>query len=444
MITSMTSQRMFSRRALLAAAVVATGALLAPVAAQASPDPLRALERAAHPLRTTEPAGPAADLRALGRMIGGATVVGLGEATHGSHEFFTMKQRVFQFLVREKGFRTFALEMGWAAGLRVDEYLQTGAGSAREIVRETLSGSPWDREEFVSLIEWMREHNRRNPGDPVRFLGDDLNSPRIGDAFFERITGYVRRHQPESLPRLTQLYTGLRPLDDVFAYLRKPRAERRQLAAQAQQALELISDRPGAGGDAHEWAVQHARSIAQSTHFLTLDLGDAVEMANYQRFRDEVMAQNVLWWQRRTGHKILVSAHNGHVGYVSNIPAAYPKVQGAFLRERLGRDYLPIGFTFHQGGLLATDGTLGGEWREHHIGPAAPGSNEHTLDRVRHRDFYLDLRTAPSSARAWLGVARPTRSLGTVFPSQDHEMALAPAYDVLIHLHEVRAASKRR
>ncbi|MCK2237087.1 MULTISPECIES: erythromycin esterase family protein [unclassified Crossiella] len=428
----MASQRtQLSRRALLATAVVVTGALLTPVVAQAAPDPVRALEQAAHPLRGTEPGRGHADLRALGRMIGEAKVVGLGEATHGSHEFFTMKERVFRHLVQEKGFRAFALEMSWPAGLKINEFLQTGEGDARAIAKETLSGSPWDREEFVSLIQWMREHNRRNPGRTVHFVGDDLGAPRVGAEFFDRVTGY--------LPALHEYYTGLRPLDDVFAYLGKPVQERRRLAERAQQALDLLSGLPR-HGEQFEWAVQNARSIAQTAHFLTLDPADPAGLAEFQRFRDQAMADNVLWWQRRTGHKILVSAHNDHIGYVASDPKAYPKTQGAFLRERLGPDYLPVGFTFNQGSMLAKDTALGGDWKKFTVDAARPGWNEHTLDRVRHRDYYLDLRTAPPTARDWLNRARPTRGFGTQYPHPLADVALARAYDVLIHLHEVREA----
>ncbi|MGY5132034.1 erythromycin esterase family protein [Streptomyces nigrescens] len=228
-------------------------------------------------------------------------MVGLGEATHGSHEFFTMKERVFRYLVEEKGFTTFALELSWSAGLQIDDYLQTGKGDARKIAEETLTNTPWDHEEFVSLIEWMRDYNRRHPGRTVHFMGDDIGAPAVSDEFFGRVTGYVRQNHPEALPRLNELYTGLRPIDDVFAYLGKPLAQRQQLATKAQQALELISRQKGSGGEAFEWAEQNARSIAQTAKFLTMNPDDPGTLPSFQRFRDEVMAQNVTWWQQRTG-----------------------------------------------------------------------------------------------------------------------------------------------
>ncbi|MGV9313743.1 erythromycin esterase family protein [Streptomyces sp. NPDC003691] len=446
------------RRAMLVTAAIAMApAALAPAAAQAAPaagrdpgwntapdrDPVvRALDRIAHPLRTAEPGGKNHDLRALGAMIGGAKVVGLGEATHGSHEFFAMKERLFRYLVREKGFRAFSLEYSWPAGLRIDDFLQSGKGDARQIARETLANSPWDREEFVHLIEWMRDHNRRNPTRTVHFVGNDLAGPAITDEFFGRITGYVHEHHPALAARIDGLYTGLRPVDDVFEYLKRPIAERRHFADRARQALDLIRAAGGADRDAHDWAVQNARSVADTTHFLTVDTTDLSGLPPFQRFRDEVMARNVLWWQRRTGHKVLVSAHNDHLGLIAGTAAMYPKTQGSFLRDALGRDYLPIGMTFDRGSFLSKPAAIGGEWRKFTVGAAAPGSNEHTLDRVRHRDYYADLRAAAPAARRWLETARPVRTIGTEFyegyPSYD--LALGRSFDALIHLHSVREA----
>ncbi|BFV61185.1 erythromycin esterase family protein [Kitasatospora sp. CMC57] len=408
-------------------------------------DPVRALERAAHPLRTTEPGGNTADLRALSAMVGDAKVVGLGEATHGSHEFFTMKERVFRHLVEDKGFTTFALELSWSAGLQIDDYLQTGkGGDARSVAKQTLTDSPWEREEFVSLIEWMRDYNRHHPDRPVHFMGDDIGAPSLNDAFFGRVTGYVEKNHPEALPRLNELYTGLRPIDNVFAYLGKPLAERQQLAAKAQQALELVSSTKGSGGDAFDWAEQNARSIAQTAKFLTIDPTDPKSLPGFELFRDEVMAQNVAWWRQHTGDKILVSAQNNHVGYLSDNPELYSKTQGSFLRDTMGKDYLPIGFTFNQGSFLSKDAALGGDWKKFTVGAAEPGRNEYALDRVGYRDFYLDVRKAPAAARAWLNVARPTLNIGTQFPEKPRDVAIARSFDILIHLHEIREADKLR
>ncbi|MDA3648940.1 erythromycin esterase family protein [Saccharopolyspora indica] len=448
-------EKRIGRRGLLAAMGIATGAVLVPVTActnsagarREEPDVVALLKNAAHPLRSTEPGADTADLRPLETMIGDAKVVGLGEATHGSHEFFAMKERVFRHLVETKGFTTFALEVSWSAGLLIDDYLQTGEGDARTIAKRALTGTPWHREEFVSLIAWMRDHNRSHPGRPLRFIGDDIGAPALSDDFFSRITGYVQRTHPRSLARLDELYTGLRPIDDVFAYLGRPRSERQLLAANALQALELVSSIRGADPTEFQLAVQNARSVSQTATFLAFefaDLTNEAELSAAHLYRDQVMADNTAWWQRHTGGKILLSGHNGHVGYTGGNPDIYLKTQGAFLRDLMGGDYLPIGFTFHQGSFLSNDEPLDGAWKTFTAGPAEPGTNEHTLHRVRRQDYYLDLRTVPAAARTWLNTARPTRDIGTQYPVPLENIALGRAYDVLVHLQEIREAGRAR
>lgn len=378
-------------------------------------------------------------------MVADAKVVGVGEATHGSHEFFALKDRVFRYLVEQKGFTTFALEISWSAGLRIDDYLQRGDGDrdARQVVHEVMAGSPWDREEFATLVRWMRDHNRQHPDRPVHFLGDDIGAPRLDERVFDSVTDYLRRARPESLPRLEELLTGLRPLDDAIAYLGRPLAERQHNAAKAQQVLELVQRQRPQGSEDFDFVLQNARNIAQTYTFLSVNLGDQGSLAAMERYRDQVMAETTAWWQRRTGGGVLLSAHNGHAGYAASDPTTYPKTQGLFLRDTLGTDYLAIGTTFDRGSFLSKDEALGGEWKKFTVGPAGPGTNEYMLDQVRYRDYYADLRKAPAAARSWLDTSRPTYSIGTQYPNdKTPEIAIGGAYDVLVHLHTVREASK--
>ncbi|MFD8707873.1 erythromycin esterase family protein [Kitasatospora sp. NPDC059648] len=403
------------------------------------------LDRIAHPLRSTEPDAPTGGLRALGSMIGDARVVGLGEATHGSHEFFTMKHRVFRYLVEEKGFTTFALEASWSAGLLIDAYVQGGGDDdARRLVRRTLAGSPWQRREFADLIDWMRAYNRSHPQRPVHFVGTDLGLPGIGEQTFAEVTAYVRKAAPASLSSVEQSYAGLRPFDDAIGYLtRVPQPERQRNADLAQQALDLVTA-AGKDGDAeYEWAVQHARNIARTFAFSTMRIDDAPSVTAAQVLRDRAMADNTLWWQRRLGGKVLLSAHNGHTGYRSSDPALYPTTQGSHLRDALGAGYVSVGFTFGGGSFLTGTDPFADNWQSTTVPPATLGMNEYLLDRVRPRDYYLDLRQAPPAARTWLDTARPTYDAGTTF-SRDPlpTLALGAGYDLLIHLHRVRAAEK--
>ncbi|MEU1406535.1 erythromycin esterase family protein [Streptomyces sp. NPDC005728] len=406
-----------------------------------------ALDRAARPLRTVEPGGADGDLRPLDRMVGGARVVGVGEATHSSHDFFALKDRLFRHLVEEKGFRTFALEASRSTGQRLDAYVVHGTGDPRRILREEFQRDYlwWNNTDYLRLVEWMRAYDVRHPDDPVRFLGDDIGWG--GPELYDAVTDYVAGTHPEADDRFAALYRGLRPSVPtgpyMEQYLNKPYAERKEMAGRTGRALELLK-RLGPGRDraAYDVAVQSATAVDQVARQYGFDFADPAQVAASMRYRDESMAANVVWWQEHTGTKVLLSAHDAHVAYETMDRAHYPKMQGAFLRDRLGAGYVSVGLTFDRGSFNATgpDGAIH-RWT---LGPAGPGSNEATLDRVRYGDYVIDLRRLGSPAGAWLDRARPTRSIGTDYPDEGpYDVALARSHDVLIHLHRVEAARLR-
>ncbi|WP_030670021.1 erythromycin esterase family protein [Streptomyces rimosus] len=408
--------------------------------------PEAALGRVAHPLRTTEPRGGLADLRPFGRMVGDARVVGLGEATHSSHEFFTVKHRILRYLVEEKGFRAFALEAPWSTGLRLNTYLLGGQGDLKQIMDEEFQGTYrwWNNAEYRDLLQWMRAYNVKHPKDPVRFVGDDGGF--AGAELYDRVSAYAAAARPELAPQLTELYRGLRPATDaetyVNDYLAKPMAERKKLAERTGRAVDLLKQRPGTGADAdaHAWAVQHATAIHQMTTLYAFDWDDPRSIPDAMLHRDRIMAENVAWWQQRTGDKIVLAAHNGHIALRTYVPGSYPKVQGGFLRDKLGGGYLSVGLTFDRGSFNAF-GPDGGV-RRFTAGPAAPGTAEHTLDRVRHRDFMVDLRHTPAAARAWLAAPHTVKNIGATYPgiADAPQIRLAQSHDVVIHLQQVKAA----
>lgn len=409
--------------------------------------PVRELTRVAKPLRTTEPGTPGSDLRPLGRMIGSAEIVGLGEATHSSRQFFRMKHRVFRYLVEEKGFTTFALEAPWSTGLVLNEYVLRGKGDPQQLMRKEFQSSYriWNTREYLDLLRWMRAHNVRHPDRPVQFMGED--NGYAGPELFAEVTDYVSAHHPELLPEFRRLYRDLRPTgsveETVNENLSKPVAERERTAADARRAYELLrAQGPGEGRRAYEWAVQHARAISQTaTLYSYYDFSDPEKIARAMLYRDRIMAENTVWWQRHTGHRMLLSAHNGHVSYESDNPEQYPKTQGEFIRRMVGADYMNIGYTFGQGSFNAMDLADPKEpYRRFSVQPLGAGSNEEVLERVSRRDYYFDLRAAPEPARDWLMEKRLTRSIGNAWPEDPYRTALGRQFDVLIHLHRVTAA----
>jgi erythromycin esterase len=416
-------------------------------AASAADRVVRGIERSAHALRSTDPDSPRRDLAPLDPMVGNAQVVGLGEATHGSREFFRMKHRVLRHLVRDKGFRAFALELPWSSGLRLDDYVVHGKGSLEDIAHEEFQGSYeiWNNQDYRDLIAWIRKYNVRHPHDPVHFVGTDMGY--AGPELYDRITDYVARAHPELLDRVTALYEGLRPTTDAATYSARysalSLAERKDRAERTGKVLDLLEKaRPGRGAGARDrlWAVQNARAVHQMAEGLSFDVEDDTQVARMMEYRDRTMAANTLWWNRHTGDRMLLSAHNTHVSYDSFDPR-YPKTEGAFLRDALGGKYVSIGFSFYRGDFKAF-GTDDGVMRTRTIEGARPGSNEYTLDAARQRDYILDMRTAPPAVRAWLDQRRTTYNVGAGWPdTYRYDMALGEAHDVLIHLHEIHATT---
>lgn len=200
-----------------------------------------ALNRSAHPLRTVEPQGDTGELRPLDRMIGDARVVGIGEATHSSHDFFALKSRIFRNLVEEKGFRTFALEASWSTGLRLNDYVLHGTGDPGRIMSDEFQSDYvwWNNTDYLRLIEWMRAYNVRHPHDPVRFMGDDIGW--TGPEVYDAVTGYVARTHPELNARFAELYRGLRPTVATGTYMKHyldtPYAARKEMAERTGRAL---------------------------------------------------------------------------------------------------------------------------------------------------------------------------------------------------------------
>ncbi|MFE6104535.1 erythromycin esterase family protein [Streptomyces laurentii] len=435
--------------ALLAAACLGLAVPVAQAAERPAPTPDPARELAAT-------AGPLTDTRTLERIVGSAKVVGIGEATHSSAEFFTAKHRIFEDLVERRGFTTFALEANWSTGLLVDDYVRSGKGDIEKIMRDEFQNSYafWNTGEYLDLFRWMRQHNLRHPGHQVRFMGNDLGY--AGPNLFDEVTDYVARTRPALLPRFRELYRASRPVGDdvdawMNAYMNMPIAERQAMGADVRRALALLEERGPAGPgraarEAHTWAVQHARAIAQVGAEYTYDFGTDQGIAGAMLYRDRIMAENTVWWQRHTGDRMVLSAHDGHVGYETPNPAQYPRIQGAFLRDALGRDYVSIGAAFGQGSFTAHDMEAPGEpLRVFTLGPLGPDSNEAVLDRVSTRPFLLDTRTATPAARAWLAGARPTRSIGTAYPwpGDVTDQSLSRSYDAVVYFPRISAARLR-
>jgi len=125
-------------------------------------------------LDSVAPMAPLDDLEPFLAVAATRSVIGLGEATHGTRESFQLKHRLIRLLAEHGGLRTVVFECGLAPGRMIDRFVRFGEGSAREVLAQQRYWC-WENEEVLALIEWLREHNSGLPADErIAFVGVDV------------------------------------------------------------------------------------------------------------------------------------------------------------------------------------------------------------------------------------------------------------------------------
>ncbi|GAA2264741.1 erythromycin esterase family protein [Actinomadura luteofluorescens] len=398
------------------------------------------INKVAHPLTTADPTAPLDDLRPLLGMLGQASVIGYGAGTRGAHELFTLQTRIARLLVEEGDFRVVALDQNWTLGIRLDEFVRTGKGDPRALLK---NAEPFaNTEEVLGLLEWMRDFNQGHPDQLVRLVC--VSPHAVEQSAYDEVVAHVRVASPAHTQELEELYAELGPGEDVAAHVARFRSlpDRRAWVGRARTAHDLVAR---VTDDA--WTIQTARVISQFYELHDHDalLDDPLNMAYFERS----FAENLAWWHRCTGHKVLwwtSSSHaaNGPGRAISFPPAparALPNA-GSILREDLGPGYTSIGLTFHQGELATYSGS-----KTYHVPSAAPELFESTLGADDLGDYFFDLRAEqPPAVVEWLGQRARFRAIGPVYdPDNDaahHMTGGSPAewFDVVVHHRHVTPA----
>ena len=125
------------------------------------------------PIHQITPKAGIEELNALKPYLAGRKLIGLGESTHGTSEFTTLRHSLFKYLVQEEGFNTVFLEEDYASCLRVDNYIKGSDDQLEEVIL-AFNQWPWKTKEMATLIEWMRAYNLENKSKQLNFIGVDL------------------------------------------------------------------------------------------------------------------------------------------------------------------------------------------------------------------------------------------------------------------------------
>ncbi|HWB82304.1 MAG TPA: erythromycin esterase family protein [Nannocystaceae bacterium] len=398
-------------------------------ASSAPPEVQQWVAKQAIPIATVEAGHGFDDLAPLKDIVGDARIVALGEATHGTREFFQLKHRILELLVTQMGFTAFAIEASMADAYAIDEYVVHGKGDAAS----ALAGIHFfttNTEEVLAMIEWMRAYNA-DPAHPrkLRFYGFDVqHAPRaagVALAYLDEVDrGAVKRTRAAIAP-LFDAFLLAQPIDwaspewkdvaaDVAALARRFDERRPQWIAR--------TDEPR-----FELARQHVRILEQWLALQTAE-GDAM-----LEQRDRAMADNVAWLlaHEPPKTKMIVWAHNGHVATTGDW---HP--MGQHLRTVFGTQLIVFGFAFYRGGFSAKDDS--GLLRAFELGPARADSVDALLATADEPVLALDLRTSPvNRVPTWLGAPQRTRWAGSAFsPVGEAErymqQVMPESYDALL------------
>jgi erythromycin esterase-like protein len=416
---------------------------------------IEAVRLDARPLR-----GGDSDYDALLELVGDARLVLLGEASHGTHEFYRERARITKRLIGELGFAAVAVEGDWPDADRVSRYVQgTGEdGDAEEALRgfRRFPTWMWRNAEVLDFVGWLRAHNESLPPDQagVGFYGLDLYSL---NASMEAVVAYLDEVDPGAAARARERYECLHPFaQDSSGYgqavlLGASEPCRRRVLEQLVELRRHAGDYLRADGlpaeDRYFLAEQNATVVADAEEYYRTMFGGPAPSWN---LRDRHMADTLDRLQvhlARHGSegRIVVWEHNSHVGDARSTEMTQRGELnlGQLVRERHGRDAVLVGFTTNTGTVTAAS-EWGGEAERKRVRPGLADSYEALLHATGIPAFLLCPLGSSSSGRA-LREPRLQRAIGVIYRPESERAShwfaacVSQQFDALVHIDVTRA-----
>ena len=391
------------------------------------------------PLKTSLPGSGFEDMQPLKAMIGDARIVSVGEATHGTREFFQLKHRMLEFLVSEMGFTIFGIEANWPESLAVNDYVLKGKGDPAKALAGLYFWT-WNTEEVLDMIRWMRHYNE----DPtherkVEFQGFDMQTPFVAVA---NVLAYLQKVDPGHVDSAKGTLESLDSGAKVRSYSNRPEERRQRTSAGLAEMLKRFDEKRAdyvEHSTENEWllARQNLRIVSQAENMLA---NPSQGITN----RDRHMAENVKWLleKENAGSKVMLWAHNQHVAADASLGF---EPMGAHLRQMFPDEMVIFGFAFYEGSFRALE--WGNGLKEFTVGPATVGSLDSTLAKTDLPLFAVDLRRAPKEGPVadWLAVKQRMRQIGAVFSDEtahffEQPIGVATSYDVILFVEKTSAA----
>ena len=409
----------------------------------------------AHPL-----VGEIEDYDPLLKMIGDARLVLIGEASHGTHEFYRERAQITKRLIQEKGFGAVAVEADWPDAYRVNRYVR-GLGEDEDAV-EALKGFKrfpawmWRNADVLDFVGWLRAHNDDLPGDAAKvgFYGLDLYSLHTS---IEAVLTYLDKIDPEAARRARSRYACFDHFgkdEQAYGY-----ATGFGIAESCEEEVvnQLV--------EIHRRATEYARRdgrVAMDDYFYAWQ--NARLVMNAERYYRSMFRGRVSSWNLRDSHmaetldslitflgnqdlpaKIVVWEHNSHLGdaRATSMGKEGEWNVGQLARERYGHEAVLVGLTTYHGTVTAASNWDAPAERKR-VRPALGGSFESIFHDARIPRFLLTLRNDRHTAEA-LREPMLERAIGVIYHPETERQShyfrarLSDQFDAVIHFDETRA-----
>ena len=411
----------------------------------------KGLSRAAYPIHRPEDYDPLLDL------IGDAPIVLLGEATHGTQDFYRERANITMRLITERGFNAVAIEGDWPDAYRVNEYVK---GDKEVTASQALEGFQrfptwmWANREVLSFITWLHDHNLpQRDEEKAGFYGLDLYSMHASMA---AVVEYLDKVDPEAATRARARYACLDHHGDPqsYAYATNYRGLEaceeeviRQLVELRTNAENYLQNDGRRASDAYFFATQNARLVKNAEEYYRLMFSRSISSWN---LRDRHMADTL---EALVDHlnavnnraKVVIWAHNSHVGdaRATEMGGRGEFNIGQLMRERYADRAVNVGFMTYSGTVTAaTDWDEPGQRRR--VRPGMEGSYERLMHEVEKPAFLLRLNQDNALVEQ-LREPRLERAIGVVYRPETERMShyflasLPDQFDALLHFDETQA-----
>jgi erythromycin esterase-like protein len=413
------------------------------------------LEAFAHPLT-----GAREDYEPLLELIGDARFVLLGEASHGTHEFYRERAQITKRLIAEKGFAAVAVEADWPDAYRVNRFVRgvsddTEATDALGDFRR-FPAWMWRNADVLDFVGWLRSYNDNLAASEqkVGFYGLDLYSLHSS---MEAVLRYLDKVDPEAAQRARYRYSCFEDFGEdtqrygyAASFGLTESCEQEvvgQLVELQRRAAELARRDGRVAADEFFFAEQNARLVKNAEAYYRSMFRGRVSSWN---LRDRHMVETLdalatHFNSLKPRAKLVVWAHNSHLGdaRATEMGERGEWNVGQLVRERYGGASILIGFSTHSGTVTAAS-DWGGPAERKRVRPALAGSYEALFHDVNHERFLLPLR-AGDKAAASLRTPHLERAIGVIYRPESERLShyfharLPAQFDAVLHFDQTRA-----